>query len=59
MSAYSDAMNTNLDEKIEKKIFGRMVSDQCLRVEQKVFFFVPEGINIVNWFYLLLETITT
>jgi hypothetical protein len=27
MSAYSDAMNRNLDVTIEKKLFSRMVSD--------------------------------
>jgi len=32
MSGYSDAMDRNLDDKIERKIFGRMVSDKCLRV---------------------------
>lgn len=30
MSAYSDAtINKNFDDKIEKKIFGKMVSDKC------------------------------
>lgn len=33
MSAYSDAANKDFDSKIEKKIFGKMVSDKCLRVE--------------------------
>jgi len=32
MSAYSDAMNENLTDKIEKKIFDRMVSDKYLLV---------------------------
>jgi hypothetical protein len=32
MSAYSDAMNENIDEKIKVETLGRMVSDKCFRV---------------------------
>jgi hypothetical protein len=32
MSAYSDAMNGNIDEKLEKETIRKMVSGECFSV---------------------------
>ena len=34
MSAYSDAMSVNLHEKLKKKIVDKMVSDECLYMNE-------------------------